>query len=125
MAWVDMTSPGGRLLTAGEKDAITAALSPMTVEWVPDIHAVIGTGPLPTFHEIKGVLTMAVPRSSNGRAEAMSMLWCGPTCGIGSTHVLSSGADGTWRVTGTTCVGFILVTAGNVKAVALNSAWLH
>ena len=104
---VDTTSPGGRLLTAGEKDAITAALAPMAIAWVPDIHAVIGTGPLPTFRGIRAVLTMAVPRFSNGRAEATSMLWCGGTCGVGSTHVLSLAPDGTWSVTGTTGIGFI------------------
>ena len=104
---VDTRSAGGRPLTAAEKDAITAALAPMAVAWVPDIQAVIGTGPLPTFRERTAVLTMAVPRFSNGRAEATSELWCGSTCGVGSTHVLSRAADGTWSVTGTTGIGFI------------------
>ena len=67
---VDTTSPGGRLLTTSEKDAIVASLSPMTVE-------------------------------------ATSMLWCGGTCGAGSTHVLAPTADGTWSVTGTTGSGFV------------------
>jgi hypothetical protein len=104
---VDTRSPGGRLLTVSEKSAIATALSPMTVEWVPDIQAVIGTGPLPTFREIKAVLTLAVPRFSNGRAEATSELWCGGTCGAGSTHVLEPATDGTWSVTGTTGIGFV------------------
>ena len=104
---VDTRSPGGRPLTAAEKDAIAEALKPIAVEWVTDIQAVIGTGPLPSFHGRVAVLTMAVPRFSDGRAEATSMLWCGGTCGAGSTHVLSPAVDGTWSVTGTTGIGFI------------------
>jgi hypothetical protein len=104
---VDNFAPGGRALSAGEKDAIARALNSITVEWVPNIEAVIGTGSLPTFRERKAVLTLAVPRFVDARAEATSQLWCGPTCGIGSTHVLSPAANGDWKVTGTTGTGFI------------------
>ena len=104
---VDSFAPGGRALTKGEKDAIARALNPTPVAFVPNIEGVVGTGPRPSIQQRTAVLTMAIPRFVGDRAEAMSQIYCGPTCGRGSTHVLSPTADGEWKVTGTTGTGFI------------------
>jgi hypothetical protein len=104
---VDSFAPGGRLLTSGEKDAIARALHPTPVEWVPNQEAVVGTGRQPVLRPREAVLTLAVPRFVGNRAEAMSQIFCGPTCGTGSTHVLEPGPDGQWTVTGATGIGFI------------------
>ena len=104
---VDSFGPGGRALRSGERDAIARALSPTTVEFVPNSEAVVGTGTRPIFRERTAILTLAVPLFVGDRAEVMSQISCGPTCGIGSTHVLSPTANGEWKVTGTTGTGFI------------------
>lgn len=100
-AHIDLEHRDARPLTAGERAAVEAALSPAQVEWIDRAHADELErrqldSPPPQFT----VLTLTVPRTSVDTVTVTASVWCGGLCGTGSTFVLSR-EDGAWIVTGT------------------------
>ena len=68
--------------------------------WVHDLEAVIGTEPPLTVPDRHAVLMVAEPVIDGPRAEVATELWCGMTCGVGSTLVVERSGSGKWIVTG-------------------------
>jgi hypothetical protein len=105
MVVVDVASPEW---TPDVRAAAQQALAPRSVTWVASIEEVIGPGPSMTSPARPiAVVTVAAPQIDGDNATVTSMLWCGGTCGAGSTHTLRRDPQGTWVITGTTGSGFI------------------
>jgi hypothetical protein len=102
-------TPTSPLLTTEEKAAIQDAVRPTPVTWVESVTQVLGPPghDLPTYLEVGAIVTLGIPEIENGSAKVYSELWCGGTCGIGSTYLLERNNSGTWKVTGVTGPGFI------------------
>jgi hypothetical protein len=105
MVAIDAASPAW---TPDERAAVEQALAPRSVTWVASLEAVIGPGPSMTSPErLIAVVTISSPEIDGDNATVTSMLWCGGTCGAGSTHTLSRDPQGIWTITGTTGGAFI------------------
>ncbi len=84
---------GGNPLTASERDAITQALAPRNVQFVP---------PHPEDNiAIDGyvLLILAEPVVRNGQLTISTALACGSLCGNGGAYAVERGDDGTWTTT--------------------------
>ena len=80
-------------MTQGDQDAITAALAPRTISFVPEVEY-----PDLQFSETYAILTLSAPTTVDDRLTVMTGLWCGYSCGIGGAHVVERHADGTWGI---------------------------
>jgi hypothetical protein len=83
-------------LTEAERHAISDALAPLPVVFVP------AGQPLPDDAHAPSTprLTIAQPVVSDGAVTVTTGLFCGSLCGIGGAHAFGRAADGTWVVTG-------------------------
>ena len=88
----------GRALTHAERSSVEAALAPRTVQWVESWNAVVDERATTTLPEDRAIITVAEPLVEDRRAEVATELWCGYTCGIGSTSVLELSPSGDWVV---------------------------
>ena len=93
-------SDSAPLIANRRRCSIETALAPLTVFWVHDLEAVIGTDPPVTVPERHAVVMLAEPVIEGDRAEVGVELWCGMVCGIGSTLVVERTESGGWIVTG-------------------------
>ena len=78
----------GRALTHAERASVEAALAPRTVQWIESWN-VVDERATTTLPEDRAIITVAEPLVED-RLEVATELWCGDTCGIGSTSVLQA-----------------------------------
>jgi len=97
MGFLDATE--GRPLTDDERDAITTALAPLPVEFVPaDVLA--ETDAIDDAAVGRAVVTLGAPSELEGKLVVTSQLWCGGTCAIGGANELVRSDDGSWSIGG-------------------------
>jgi hypothetical protein len=83
----------GTLLTESERNAITQALGPRTVQFVT-------VAEWETSASDFAVLSIAEPVVLDGQLTITTAMWCGSLCGAGGASAVERLDDGTWTITG-------------------------
>jgi hypothetical protein len=92
----------GRAFTTEEREAITAAISGVTIEWIDPTadRNILVDGRMPAG--TAGVLRLDEPVIDGGHAEVNSSFFCGSLCAIGGATGFMRQPDGSWKSTGQT-----------------------
>ena len=91
--------PEDAQFSESQRDAIVAALAPLSVVFVPP--TVYEDPYYVTYDGLAGnvVLSIGEPIKEEGEFQIVTGLWCGPLCGSGGARQLEQLENGTWTLT--------------------------
>lgn len=88
----------GTPLTTAERAAITAALAPRVVVFVPPGHVSTSEDANRLAERDSAIVTLSAPILADGRVEITTSMTCGSLCGIGGLNVVERDDRDRWSI---------------------------